>query len=504
MEDAEDVAPKPRATFQLTRFVVLRLLGVVYAFAFWAFVRQGLPLVGHHGLLPADSFLDRVAENAGGRSAGFWELPTLFWAHSSDSALLTVAWIGFLLSLLVVAGFADALVMAVLWALYMSVVHVGQLFYGYGWEMQLLETGFLAIFLCPPLDLRPFPKRQPPEIVVRLFWWLAFRVMLGAGLIKMRGDQCWRDLTCLDYHFETQPIPNPLSPYFHFAPHGVHVAGVLMNHVAELLCPFLIFLGRTSRHVAAMIMLVFQLTLILSGNLSFLNWLMIVPILACFDDGAWARVLPWRMVARAKDAEPTQRAWTAASVALMLLIAVLSVEPVKNLLSDEQAMNTSFDPFELVNTYGAFGSVGKERGEIIFEGTRSATPDDPSAEWRPYEFVCKPGDPMRRPCVTSPYQPRIDWQIWFAAMSNVDRQPWAIHLVWKLLHNDAGALSLLDGNPYPEGPPKYIRAKYYRYRFAPLGTPGWWTREEQGLWMPAVSPETPELKDVVEEHGWKD
>jgi hypothetical protein len=488
----------------LTRFVVLRLLGVVYLAAFWGFVRQGLPLLGHHGLLPVDQFLTGVAQALGSRGAGFSRLPSLFWLDDSDAALLAVGWAGAVLAAAVVAGFANAPMMLALWALYMSVVHTGQLFYGYGWETQLLETGFLAVFLAPPLDPRPFPARGPPRVVVWLFWWLIARVMLGAGLIKLRGDPCWRDLTCLDFHYQTQPIPNPLSPAFHVLPHPVHAAGVLFNHLVELGCPFLLVAGRRARHVAAGLMLAFQGALILSGNLSFLNHLTLVPILACFDDGLLARVLPRRLVAMAsRTAAPPGRIQSGVAWALALLVAVLSVEPVQNLLSPNQRMNTSFDALDLVNTYGAFGSVGRERDEIILEGTRSDAPDA-NAAWRPYEFPCKPGDPMRRPCVVSPYQPRLDWQIWFAAMSEPAREPWLLHLVWKLLHNDAGALSLLAGNPFPEGPPRYIRARFYRYTFAGRGELGWWTRQPLGLWLPPLSTDDPRLQAALEAEGWSD
>ncbi len=278
-------ATKPSAahnaanSYWLTRFVMLRLLGFVYAVAFLAAANQILPLIGSHGLLPLGLFLDQVQTALGSQVAGFIRLPSLFWFAHSDTFLQTAAWIGFALSCVVVAGYANAIVMAVLWALYMSFVHVGQDWYGYGWEIQLLETGFLAIFLCPLLDGRPFPKREPPVVVLWLFRWLIFRIMLGAALIKLRGDSCWRDLTALYYHFETQPIPGPFSRWFDFLPHWMLKAGVLFNFLAELIAPWFAFYPRLARHIAGVIMVLFQFTLILSGNLSFLNWLTIVPAL---------------------------------------------------------------------------------------------------------------------------------------------------------------------------------------------------------------------------------
>jgi len=463
-------------------------------------------LIGHDGLLPADFFLARVAEQLGSRTDGFLRLPSVFWLGISDPLLVTLAWVGVALSALVLVGVANAVLLAALWALYMSFVHVGQLWYGYGWEIQLLETGFLAIFLCAPLDPRPFPRLPPPTPVVWLFRWLIVRIMLGAGLIKIRGDRCWRDLTCLYYHYETQPIPNPLSRRLHFMPRWVHRGGVIFNHVSELVAPWFAFWPRLARHVAGAVMLAFQATLILSGNLSFLNWLTIVPILACFDDGFFARVLPRRIVARAaraaEEARPS-RAHDVAVWALVVVVATLSVQPVRNLLSSRQAMNTSFEPFELVNTYGAFGSVGRERDEIVFEGTRDETIGD-ATEWREYEFPCKPGDPYRRPCIAAPYHYRLDWQIWFAAMATARQYPWTLHFVWKLLQGDPEVLGLLATNPFPGAPPRWIRARLYRYEFAPPGNPEglWWTRTLVGDWLPPLSTNSPELRRLLAMHGW--
>ena len=495
-----------RASLWLTRFCVLRLLGAVYLVAFLVAAWQIVPLVGHDGLLPADAFLGRVAGASGSRLDGFLRLPGLFWLDVSDSALLGAAWLGVALSLLVVAGFANAIVMTALWALYMSFVHVGQDFYGYGWEIQLLETGFLAIFLCPLVDPRPFPRLPPPAPVVWLLRWLIVRIMLGAGLIKLRGDSCWRDLTCLYWHYETQPLPNPLSRSFHFMPRAFHRAGVVFNHAAELVAPWGAFGPRVVRHAAGGLLLAFQLFLIASGNLSFLNWLTIVPVLACFDDRVLRRVLPGTLVRRAERAAAgasPSRLHAAVVAAVFLLVAALSVRPMQNLLSPRQRMNGAFDRLELVNTYGAFGSVGRLRPEIVFEGTTDAVVTD-ATEWKPYEFPCKPGDPLRRPCVVAPYQYRLDWQIWFAAMSTPEHYPWTVHLVWKLLHDDPGALSLLATNPFPDAPPRFIRARYYRYHFAPRGSPdgAWWTRTLLGEWLPPLAADDPRLRAFLHAHGW--
>src|SRR2546429_5492670 len=279
-------------SYWLTRFVILRLLGFVYAVAFLVAAIQLVPLIGEHGLTPANHFLNLVQTQLGSRTAGMLRVPTLFWFGISDNALSIFSWIGFGLSLVVLGGYANAILLAVLWTIYMSIVHVGQIWYGYGWEIQLLETGFLSIFLCPLLDGRPFPKCRPPILVFWLFRWLGFRIMIGAGLIKLRGDSCWRDLTCLYYHYETQPIPNPLSWWLHFCPHWFHQFGVLWNHFIELVVPWFCFGPRVARHVAGVLLASFQIFLIISGNLSFLNYLTIVPFLACFDDTFLCHFLP--------------------------------------------------------------------------------------------------------------------------------------------------------------------------------------------------------------------
>lgn len=505
-ETPPGAAPAARPTYWLTRFCILRLLGLVYLVGFLIAALQGMALLGSSGLLPVTAYLTRLETHFGSRFEAFLQVPSLFWIDASDGVLLAAAWAGVALSILLVAGWANAIQLLVLWALYMSFVHVGQDWYSYGWEIQLLETGFLAAFLCPLLDGRPFPRRAPPFAVLVLFRWLAFRIMLGAGLIKIRGDACWRDLTCLIHHYETQPNPHLLSRALHFMPVWFHKGGVVVNHLAELAAPWFVFGPRRARLAAGAFLTAFQGILILSGNLSFLNWLTIVPILACFDDGFLRRVLPRRLHERAARAETESLPSGGQRVAVALLVAVvglLSVPPVLNLLSPRQAMNTSFNRLNLVNTYGAFGSVGKRRGEIVFEGTDAAVPSD-GAAWREYEWKCKPGDPGRRPCLVTPYHYRLDWQIWFAAMSRPSRYPWTVHLVSKLLHNDPGALGLLAGNPFPGAPPRFIRARYYIYEFAPPDDPSgaWWRRTPAGEWLPPLSAEDPRLLAFLAAHGW--
>jgi hypothetical protein len=493
-------------SYWLTRFVILRLLGFVYAVAFLVAANQLVPLIGEHGLTPATHFLNEVQTQLGSRSAGMFRVPTLFWLGLSDNTLSIFSWVGFVLSLVVFSGYANAILLAVLWAMYLSIVHIGQIWYGYGWEIQLLETGFLSIFLCPLLDGRPFPKCRPPILVIWLFRWLGFRIMFGAGLIKMRGDTCWHDLTCLYYHYETQPIPSPISRYLHFFPHWLLKFETAWNHFVELVVPWFSFGPRMTRHVAGVLLVTFQIFLIISGNLSFLNYLTIIPFLACFDDSFLGRFLPRSVVESAQRAAQNSqpsRIINGIAVALTILVIWLSIPTVLNLASGRQLMNYSYDPLDLVNTYGAFGTVGRERNEIVFEGTDDAmiTGD---TKWKEYEFKAKPGDPNRRPPFVAPYQPRIDWQIWFAAMASPADYPWTLHFVWKLLHNDPGTLSLLASNPFPDAPAHYIRARLFRYRFAPVGEKASWKREPIGEWLPALSTDNQQFRRLLERMGWLD
>ncbi len=327
--------------------------------------------------------------------------------------------------------------------------------------------------------------------------------MFGAGLIKLRGDPCWRDLTCLDFHYETQPVPNPLSWYFHWLPRWMLHGGVAFNHFVEILVPFAFFLPQPIAGVAACLTILFQLTLMLGGNLSFLNLLTIVIALPMLDGRWFARWLPALMPEAAF--EPA-RWFELATIGYAAVVVLLSIRPAINLVSSRQLMNASFEPLHLVNTYGAFGSVGRVRDEVIVEGASNATPSD-YATWKAYEFKGKPGDPMRRPPQIAPYQPRLDWQMWFAAMSNYTEEPWFVNFAAKLLAGDRDALSLLRVNPFPGAPPKYVRARLYRYRFTTeterKQTGAWWKREEEGVWFPAVSLDTPGFEKLLRDQGWK-
>jgi hypothetical protein len=452
----------------LTRLVIQRGLGLVYLVAFVVAVNQFRPLLGERGLLPVPRFL---------RSVSFRAAPSLFHIRYSDGLLLVVAWTGVVGAIAVVVGLPESgptpvsmLVWFGLWALYLSIVNVGQIFYGFGWESLLCEAGFLAIFLGSS-------STAPPVIVLWLFRWLAFRVEFGAGLIKVRGDRCWRDLTCLVYHHETQPMPNPLSWYFHHLPRPLHRVEVLGNHFAQLVAPFGLFAPQPVAEIAATIMLLTQAWLVLSGNFAWLNALTMV-IAASAVSGSWVhRVLP----VSPPDGLPPSSAWHAALViALAVLVAALSWWPVRNLVSRGQLMNTSFNTLHLVNSYGAFGSVTRVRREVVIQGTHDAELG-PDTAWHAYEFKGKPGDPRRRPPQVAPYHLRLDWLMWFAAISPSYARSWFMPLLVRLLEGDRATLRLLRVNPFAHAPPRHVRAQLYRYRFTTWGerraTGCWWSRE---------------------------
>src|SRR5881397_2647136 len=419
--------------YWLTRFVFERALGAIYLIAFLVAVNQFRPLLGERGLLPAPEFI---------RAVPFRASPTLFHLVGySDRRLLIVAWAGVGLSVSAILGlldgvgytvpFASLVLFASLWVLYLSIVNVGQTFYSFGWESLLLETGFLAIFLGPATT-------TPQFSVIVLMRWLLFRVEFGAGMIKMRGDRCWRDLTCLYYHHETQPMPNPLSWYFHHLPKGLHRMEVLGNHLAQLVVPWFLFFPQPVASVAGMIILVTQSWLVVSGNFAWLNFITMALAIASFDNSALARL--FAIVPYQPQATPT---WYLGIVlAITALILALSYRPARNLLSRRQLMNYSFDPFHIVGAYGAFGSITKERYEVVIEGTEEAVLT-PQTKWHEYEFQGKPGDLRRRPPQVAPYHYRLDWLMWFAALSSPMYHEWFVPLLRKLLEADRAVLRLL-------------------------------------------------------------
>jgi hypothetical protein len=488
------MVPAASGDYYLTRWLFQRALAGIYLIGFAAAVNQFRPLLGTRGLLPVPAFLQR---------AGFWSSPSLFHAHYSDAFAMALAWMGVGLSVLALSGFSENFgtpvsmtVWALMWLLYLSFVNVGQTWYGFGWETLLLEMGFLAIFLGAK-------NVATPVIVIWLLRWVLFRLMFGAGLIKLRGDPCWSDLTCLIYHYQSQPMPNPLSWYFHWLPVRIHKVGVVFNHFTELVVPFgyLVPLRRVL-YVAGAFTIAFQGTLILSGNLSWLNYLTIVAAISCFDDRLLSHVIP----IGPGNLQPLSAPHLVAVIGLAVGVGVLSIFPIRNMLSPGQQMNASFEPFHLVNTYGAFGSISRERDEVILEGTVDETVT-PLTVWKEYEFKGKPGDPKRRPPFVAPYHLRLDWLMWFAALDSRYAEPWMLPLVGRLLQNDQGILGLMRTNPFGGRPPRLIRARLYRYEFTTraekTATGAYWKRTLLGEYLRPIALDTPGFVEGLERRGWQ-
>lgn len=447
--------------YWLSRLLVQRLLAGLYLIGFLAAAAQFRALIGTDGMLPVPRFTARVP---------FRRSPGLFHLHYSDRFFAAVTWSGAALAAAVAAGLADVLplwasipVWAVLWALYLSIVNVGQTWYSFGWESLLLEAGSLAAFLGNA-------DTAPPTPVLWLMRWLVFRVEFGAGLIKLRGDSCWRDLTCLRYHHETQPMPGPLSWFFHHLPDPLHRVEAAANHVVQLLVPIGLLLPQPVASYAACAVIATQLWLIASGNFAWLNWLTVVLTLAAVEPARLGLSVPVHH-------RPGAPVWYQVVVmTVTAAVLVLSYWPVRNLLSRGQVMNRSFNRLHLVNTYGAFGSVNRLRREVVVEGTDEAVLT-PHTVWREYGFKGKPGDVRRLPRQYAPYHLRLDWLMWFAGISPSYARPWFLPFVARLLAGDRATLRLLRHNPFPDAPPTHVRATLYLYRFT-----GWRELRETGAW----------------------
>lgn len=477
--------------YEFARFVLQRGIAVMFVVAFASTAAQFRVLLGENGFLAAPKLLEHKRYLRGFTVFRYWRY--------TDRRLLAVAWTGIVLAASVIVGvpqwgppWVPMLVFLALWLLYMSITNIGQTFYGFGWEMLLLEAGFTAAFL----GSNAVP---PPTPILLLTAWLVFRLEFGAGMIKIRGDTSWRDLTALYYHHETQPMPNPLSRFAHLLPKPVHRLEVLGNHVAQLAVPFLLFAPQPVASAAAAIIILTQLWLVATGNFAWLNWITIVlafsrvsdPVvhwLRPFVPAEWGSIIPVnRGVVGAGGESPLW--WTAIVLAVSALLVALSFWPIRNLLSRRQLMNASFNRWQLVNAYGAFGSVTKRRFEVIVEGTLDESPGE-AASWREYEFKGKPGDVSRMPRQFAPYHLRLDWLVWFLPLGSVHEE-WFYAFLGKLLEADERTLRLLRVDPFGGERPRWVRVSMFLYRFATRAekraTGNWWVRERLRVVIPPVS-----------------
>ena len=491
--------PGPPSYF-LTRWLFIRLVGVIYFIAFASLGVQILGLVGSNGILPAAYYLEAIHERLGSEAYG--RLPTLAWFGCSDDFLQFLCWGGAGLSLLVVFRVAPGALLFVLWVFYLSLYRVGQTFLSFQWDLLLLETGFLAIFFAP-WKLRPRLHHDPrPSPVVRwLLWWLLFRLTFCSGVVKLLDDNptdpTWHKLTALTYHYETQCIPNAIAWYAHQLPEWFQKFSVVAMFVIEIGVPFLIFLPRRPRLLAFVLLVFLQVLIILTGNYNFFNLLTIVLCLSLLDDAFLRRIFPKRMIEastpkRRRPPIPLYQRLITGVVALVILSVsgiwmVETFRDYRNLPPYMQRILRYSMRFQSINTYGLFRAMTTRRPEIIVEGSNDRQ------TWKAYEFKWKPGDPKRRPSQVAPHQPRLDWQMWFAALGNVrsSRNQWFMSFMKRLLEGSPEVLALLETNPFPDKPPRYVRAVLYDYHFTDWETRRkegtWWTRERLGPYAPVLS-----------------
>jgi len=467
-------------TYNVTSWLFLRLLGTIYLLAFGSFGVQAAGLIGSQGILPVTSFLRGVHEYLG--ASAYWNVPTLLWISSDDIFLRTIWIAGVCLSLLLLFGVNARVVRLCLFVLYLSLDTAGQVFMSYQWDALLLEAGFLAVFLGSEV------------MIVRLFRWLLCRLMFLSGAVKLlSGDSTWRNFTALPVHYQTQPLPTPLAWYFYQLPEWFQRVSVGFLFFVELVVPLLLLAPRRIRFLAAFAITLLQVLILLTGNYAFFNVLTIALCMFAFDDVVLGKVLPKRILGRqsySSQKRPWLVVWRAVCMSVVSLVLFTSGFEMAGELSGRHwapadTVIRTIAPFEIVNTYGLFAVMTTSRPEIIVEGSNDGV------TWLAYEFKYKPGELTRRPLWVEPHQPRLDWQMWFAALGNYQSDPWILHFLERLLEGSPQVLALLKRNPFPNAPPRYIRAQVYDYRFttpeARKVTGEWWHREWKGGYVPEVS-----------------
>jgi hypothetical protein len=442
----------------LAAWLFRRALALVYLLAFWSVWRQALGLIGRNGILPVGGTLDFVRGRYDTLLERLLAAPTLFWIGSSDTAIAMVCIGGMALATLLLAGVLPLTITPLLWLLYLSITTVGRDFFAFQWDALLLEVGFLAIFIAPTVLMDRFSDAgAPPRIGVLLFYWLLFRLVFFSGLVKLTsGDPTWRDLTALAFHYETQPLPTPIAWYAYQLPLWVQRVSTAATLAIELVAPFSMLAPRRVRLSGAALMVALQLTIALTGNYAFFNLLTAALCLFLLDDGA-------------------RKLFTRENWIRMLLLVGVAVVTVPASLGFPGLMPRAVDSFRIVNRYGLFAVMTTARPEIIIEASVDGD------TWEPYEFKYKPGDLRRAPGWVAPHQPRLDWQMWFAALGSPRDEPWFSAFLRRLLDRSPEVVALLRSVPLEGRPPRAVRAVLYQYHFADRTTRArdgvWWTRE---------------------------
>jgi len=480
------------------RFIFLRGMALIYLIAFVSLWGQIEGLVGSRGIVPAHSLIETLKVTAANHHVGldrYRLVPTLAWWNASDGALSWQCGAGVGLSLLLLFGIAPAPALFLLWCLYLSLTTICSPFLNFQWDMLLLEAGFLAIFFAPlQLVERPLRQPRPSALVLWLLRWLIFRLMLESGCVKlMSGDVSWSHLTALRVHYETQPLPTWIGWYTHQLPPGVQSVCTLLVLGVELVVPVLIFAGRRARLTAAALFVLLQVLIFLTGNYTFFNFLTVLLCVLLLDDdvlklrprkAAVAEIPPsWRPGTR----WPRLILWPIA----LVIVLVTSMKLLSTMHVPEHwpkpviALYDWVQPLRSLNNYGLFAMMTQTRPEIIIEGSNDGQ------NWQAYEFKYKPGDLKGKPRFVAPFQPRLDWQMWFAALGGLRENPWFYNFAVRLLQNSPEVVALLERNPFPKAPPKYIRAQLYEYHFTDMATRRatgqWWRRIYQGAYLPPIS-----------------
>jgi hypothetical protein len=464
-------------TFILARRLFAAAFGVVFLCAFVSLGVQVRGLFGEHGIMPATEFLLQAGKHLG--SGAIWQVPSLFWIDASDGMLVGFCIAGAILSCGIIAGVAPGACAFACWALYLSLCSVGSPFLDFQWDILLLETALLAAFWLP---WRPRPawtiETSGQQFARWLLWWLLFRLMFESGVVKLAwGDKTWWELRALEYHFETQPLPLWTAWYAHQVPAWLLRGITLVTFFVEMGAPFLLIAPRRWRHAAGIALAGLQIGILLTGNYAFFNWLSLALCLLVFDD----RFFPQRWRERL-PAAPTP-AWPAWRIGLALagttLAFVLSLPGFFNAF--DLKMPSPLAQFRSFNGYGLFRVMTTERPEVVIEGSNDGV------TWNEYEFPWKPGDVRRAPGLVAPHQPRVDWQMWFAALGDVRANPWFVNLLAQTLQGSPQVLDFYAWNPFPNQPPRSIRAVLYDYHFTRAGESGWWRRERRGLYCPPIS-----------------
>jgi predicted DCC family thiol-disulfide oxidoreductase YuxK len=497
----EDVRP---ATYFWARRWFLRALGLIYLIAFVSLWVQVEGLVGSNGVSPVSQFLPAAHEQLGPRAYSF--LPTLCWFNSSDAFLHFLCGGGVVLSLLLIFEVAQVLCLVALFVFYLSLTVAGQTFLSFQWDILLLETGFLAIFFAPwhlwtkKNLLRPGSATPATAPVSRaalfLLKVLLFKLMVMSGVVKLTsGDDCWWNLTALDYHYWSQPLPTIFGWWADQHPEWFKHFSVAFCLAVEIIAPFFIWAPRRLRLIAAGFMIFLQAVIALTGNYCFFNLLAVALCLLLIDDAA---IRGRRLATTAvgdRGYNRHDRAWRlSASVGVIVIVVTLPInawliftafKPDAPWPRPLAFVYGKLEPFRIANGYGLFRVMTKDRREIVIEGSTDGI------EWLPYEFKWKPGNVMRAPGWCAPHQPRLDWQMWFAALGTPRENPWFIQLMICLLEGKPQVTRLLAQNPFPQTPPRFVRATFYRYRFTTSSehrqSSAWWKRQELGEYLRPVS-----------------